>query len=266
MFGNKFPPLPFLTRKMLNFEEGNGIQIEIRSQSRSGGSVTIRGMTREGLFIFVHQMATAGALTVETFGIPDIPIMLTVVDRTGSKDQGNTYIVINLLIDGEVIQELTAGLVQRDKGITYPNAPTPNQRPNGGDISSFAIGNPAAGAEFAFVSPTNQAYRLMWVRFRLITDATVANRRVHLVLGDSAGISFDAIAGAVQTASQNIFYTAAAFPSMPIASDDNDILIPIPGNLIFTGESEINTKTTNLQAGDNFGTGDAVVEVFLQRL
>ena len=262
----KFTSFPFLIRKMLKFEEGNTIQLEIRSQAISGGSITIRGMTREGIFVFVHKLVAGGALTAQSFAIPDVPIMVTAVDRLGQQDQGNSYVVLSLLMDGEVVQELTAGPVQRDKGITFPNSSTPTQRPDGGKITSFALGNPAAGSEFAFSSPANQSYRLLWVRFRLITDATAAIRRVHLVLGDSGGVGFDAIAGAAQTASQNILYTAAAFPSMPVAADDNDILIPIPNNLIFTGESEIKTKTANLQAGDDFGVGDAVVEVFLQRL
>lgn len=266
MLFNKFPPLPFLIRKMLRFEEGIGIQLEIRAQSRNGGTLTIRGITREGIFIFSHVISSAGALSTERFSIPDIPITVTVTDRVGTIPQGDTYAILSLLVSGELIQELTAGFVFRDKGITYPNPVTPTQRPNGGHLFESVITAPPAGSNHIITVSPNFTHHVIWAQVNFTTSSTVASRRMRFDIDGPNGSFFRAIADVDQLAGVTRNYFFASYPTLPGTTHDTTILVSIPPNLILPGNSVIRTRIFNLQGGDELGAMNLYFESFPQRV
>lgn len=259
--------LPFLTRDMLAFEHGVKFSLRITTQSVDAQTMFIRGLTREGRFIFNHIMSANSLPISSTFRIPDFPIMVSASLAIEGFDQGDAWVRLALVIDDDVIFELASGLVYSNKGISWPSSQVPDQIPGGGGLTTSDGANPAVGAEIDNTVPDGQIWRLLGIRFQLVTSSTVNDRRVHVVIQFQGGNNIDCIATAVQAASTTRNYSCAAWGTLPTASDDNDILIPLPLNIKLPETSKIITQTTNLDTtgtGDNFGLPNHIIERFFQ--
>ena len=72
------------------------------------------------------------------------------------------------------------------------------------------VASPVAGAEWSIAAPGQGLWRVVSAAFRLVTDATVANRTVTLVADDGTDVWFRSVATAQQAASLTVDYGAFA--------------------------------------------------------
>lgn len=258
--------LPFLTRDMLAFKHGLRFQLRIDTHSFASGSIFIIGFTREGTFKFSHTPNTDSLVKTETFQIPDMPIMVSVIDGSGIREQGQTYAQLNLVINGDILHQLTSGYVYGRKGLSWPLSNVQDMRPGGGALVGRQSSNPAAGAELSHLIPQGQQWRIRGMSFTLVTDATVVDRTVHILVSAGGGASYDFIAPVVQPASETKLYTCYPASVGGQTNGGNDIHIPIPPDFLLPTLSTIATETTNLQAGDNFGVMTFDLEMFFDAL
>ena len=254
--------LPFLVRKMLNFEHGATFGLRIRTQANRATALTIRGMTQEGIFTFALTTTGGGGIAEENFRIPDVPIFVTVTTTETAATLGQAFVAISLTVDGEIVQELTAGNVQTIHGISWPTQNPQNTRPNGGFLNVVSGTNPAAGVEIDEDVANNEYWKIKSIRLTLITDATAVSRRVHVVFQQGNTTILEVFSDVDQIESLNRNYFIAPIGDLPSRADDNDILIPMANDFAISDGMSISTETTNFQAGDNWGTPRFFVERF----
>lgn len=254
--------LPFLTRDMLAFESGVAFSLRVTTQSDTAATLTVRGMTSEGVFTLKHTTTADGLAATSTFRIPDLPIMVTVIDATGSFEQGQCFVSLSLVANDDILYQLASGLVYRQKAISYPQAPSQDIRPGGGALEYNASTDPAAGANASISVPTTEYWLILRAQVTLVTDATVANRYMNITFGSYAA-NFNTLHGYnSQAAGATYIY------EMLPRGELYDILVPanqsigLPYPMWVPGGKSISTSVTNLQAGDNLSSLKLYVEKF----
>lgn len=126
-----------------------------------------------------------------------------------------------------------------------PTEPSPGR-------SSF---DPAAGAEFTFTVPAGETWDLATFIITLVTDATVANRTVHVQIVDNNNVNiWEGVATVAQTASQTVKYSAGVGTQDYAAVRDGVLGLTLPDMTLLSGW-KIRTVTTGIVAGDNYGLG-----------
>ena len=113
--------------------------------------------------------------------------------------------------------------------------------------------NRDAGAEATITVPTSRTWKIHGIFVQLVTDANAADRRVHFEFVNQQGATLNTFGGADHAASLTRDYNVAKWGVIPDNIDDDDILIPLPQDIILASGSIIRTVTTNLQVGDDFG-------------
>ncbi len=129
-----------------------------------------------------------------------------------------------------------------------------------GDIRTFSIAQPAAGVELLSGSLPEGKYHFTTIHFNLVTDGTSANRHVSLqVLEDGGGVVFQIGSNINHTAGVPLHYTFSLMGSTQVDLTAAFAAFPFP-DMFMNGDYELNTVTTNLQAGDRFSALSANVE------
>jgi hypothetical protein len=256
--------LPFLNRDQLNFKDGATYALAIRFRSILTDDIKITGITREGPFTFRIAPAGGGGIETKTFKIPDIPIFLSVSANDSNTYKNGVYIDIGLQVNGDVMLDLLSGYTYANKRISWPAATfETGMPPPVGRIYARSTNDPAAGNEISYNMPDNFNYHFKSFEVTLVTDATVANRVVHLRVTNSNGGGYEFISSVSQAASLTRTYHFQPIGGAGVYSDDNDIIVPIPNDIWGRYITTIATVTTGLVAGDNFGVMTMWTEEFL---
>lgn len=254
---------PFLTREMLKFQQGASFSLIVKSRGRAAGTVTIAGATREGTFTLKHTPSTDTTEVVERFSLSDIPLMFTVLDDGNLFRPKELYIAVYLGINTNEMWQLAGGYVFGTKGLTWPtNVVEPPQPDFIGAITSVSSNDPAAGANWTYSTAGAVLTHVKGLQFTLVTDATVASRRVHIRFQDGNGQEIECLAATDQLASQTRKYTCMPVGALLDSANDNDIIIPIPAD-IWMRTGAVISSIFNLQAGDNAGPAEIWVEEFI---
>lgn len=256
----EIPSLPFLTRDMFRFGRTAAIRLRVRVMANTPIDVLIKFATREGISEHLARYTGTGVVQTFNIGISEIPIFLSAVTETASIKQGDCYVSVDLQINQETVLTMCSGYVYNLHSISWPQTNNPDIIPGRGGIRFQNGEDPAAGVEIQDAVPAGQLWRLLSVRLQLVTDANVANRRVHLVTDNNSFTGVDIFGDQDQAASLTRNYTFACFGSIPDTLDDNDILVNIPNDIYILGSGFIITQTTNLQAGDNFSNATYCIE------
>jgi len=254
--------LPFLTRDMLAFQESAVLGLLVQSRGVSDSDITITGATREGPFSLRHSIGSTGAFTSESFRLPDVPIWLSVIDIDESSGPGLSFVSVSLTVNGNVIHNLMSGYVYQDHALTWPATATEHSQHNRGLISSADSADPAVGVELSITVPTRQSWRIVSARFVFVTSAAVTNRNPHIVIQQAGSKAIEAFSDKPQTAGQTIQYTVESPGYGANLQEGNDIIIPIPKDIVIIAGDTVTTETTNIQGNDNFG----VMTLFFERL
>lgn len=256
----EFPQLPFLTRDMIKFGSEAQLGIQIISQCTNSRKIAIRGLTRSGLFDHDHTTSTAGAKTTENVGIDDIPIMLSVIGSGGVPVIGECYVSVTLTINQTPMFEIASGFVSAQKGISWPASNSEPSIVGHGEFDSVSSPNPDPDENASIQVPDKEMWLIHSAIVPLVTDATVANRRVHLLIAVHSGINIQSWSSYDQTASLSRNYSFAQFGAIPDDVDDNDIMVPLAANMWVEPGAIIQTTTTNMQSGDNYGSLRLAIE------
>lgn len=253
---------PFINRDMLRFGASVKFEIRIDMQADTVATLNIRGMTREGQFTYKTATASTSLITQATFGVPDIPIFITVEDSARTLKQGSLFVTVSLLANGEVIQQLISGYVYAQKALSWPYGQMVDLRPGGGKLYSYTGVNQAAGVEISETVPAGEIWRLIAMDAVLSTSATVAARRVHLELFDPNGGTIHVWGNTDHAASNSLGYYWSKIGVVQSETDNFEIAVALPfENLIGPG-GVISTQTKNFQVGDNWFAPHLTIEKF----
>lgn len=258
--------LPYLLRDMLRFEGSVSFGLRLQIRSYVGGSLTIRGCTREG--IFTYKQVIVGSTTMQTFNfrVPDVPVVVSVIDEALNRIQGTTYCSLSLTTNDETIYKLCSGYVYDMKGISYPQTFSEDYIKGGGYLFTEVTADPGAGAMWSIPVTDGQMWRIKAIETTLVTDATVANRRVHIKISTAAGPIIDMFSNIDQGATQTVRYVCASYGATIDELDGGVMLLNLPPDIYLVPGDSIDVTITGGVAGDNLSTGSALVEKFIAPL
>ena len=162
-----------------------------------------------------------------------------------------------------VLSTLLRGYVTSGQRLGWPGSPQEDPLDGQGALRSVAGTDPAANTEISETVPTGARWRLLAASFTFVTDANAANREVALVLDDGTTTLLTSPSGFTHTASLTRRYSAANLGAQtaPTQGTDRQILIP---DLRLPAASRIRTSTTAIQATDNYGAPQLLVEEWLE--
>lgn len=170
---------------------------------------------------------------------------------------------------GQPAQMLFADYVTTLATSAYPNGRVLAPTEGPGWIHGTAQSPPAAGADFVFNSANNQRIKIRSVLIPFVASAAVANRQVEIEILHNTNIVMRLSAPANITAGQTAFVNLLPLdPYVGILT--NDFIIPIPLELAFGGFTggvgTLQSVTTGIQAGDQWGSLNMLVEEWLENV
>lgn len=195
-------------------------------------------------------------------------LLSVIVDAMGlAYNRGQCWCTVGLQLgSGSVCvphSQLIADYITGAARLAWPGGIIRSAPEGPGLISSVAGNDPAAGAEISVTVPTGARWRLVGLLATLVTDATVANRTVNLVIDDGANAVFRAAAQTAQTASLTVIYSFGA--SLPSQATAGGVSInPLAEALPLAAGYRIRTVTTNIAGGDNWGAPQLLIEEWIQ--
>jgi hypothetical protein len=119
-----------------------------------------------------------------------------------------------------------------------------------GEIDIVTIANPAAGANFVYLTPNAYLYWLKSVHFTLTTDATVLARHVNVNSAIGAAIFWETEWRNWQAASTTFRYCAYPATIDFLAAASVLQVAALPTKHIITANTIINSVILNLAAAD----------------
>jgi len=132
-----------------------------------------------------------------------------------------------------------------------------------GVIRLVAGTDQADNTEITETVPTSRRWRLMAFRAALVTDATSATRQVYLIIDDGTTTFLQIPASATHIASLTRNYNFAVSGAL-VTNATTEIAGVLPDDLILPAGYRIQTSTDNLQATDNYGVPQMLVEEWLE--
>ena len=129
-----------------------------------------------------------------------------------------------------------------------------------GLLTTTALGDPAAGADYANVSiQANTRAKIIGFDGTLVTSVTGGSRKLTIRYNDGANIFTRAAMGTIHLASTTVTYSGAlggghAYTNEFSATGGSVIPFPLL-DIVVQGSDVISFNTLNLAAGDNWGPG-----------
>ena len=190
----------------------------------------------------------------------------------------NSYLVSGTNIDRGVF--VNARIVRESGAIDLPQLTLFSGYLDGGHQPSFPYGkhhaplegpgqvraitgtNQAADTEITETVPAGAVWRLMGVRFQLVTGAAAAARQVTLIVDDGTNTIWQADGNATQADTLTRNYNFFPWSTLPTAAG-TEIFGFIPPNMLLRNAFRIRTSRTNGVAGDNYGAPIMLVEEWM---
>lgn len=257
--------LPFLTRKMLDFQEATTFGLRIVSQAAQTDVVTIRGATKAGAFTLKHTPTNDSVPKTEDFNLPDLPLWITISMTSVNILRGDCFVTASLIINGDLIQDLTSGYISSNRGVSWPTTDLQESQPPIGLYTSANGSDPAAGNNISITVPDNQMWRVHNVKFQLVAAAAAASRVVHVLFTRGSLVVYEGISATAQIISETKNYHVQHQTVGGSVAAADEIIIPMPPYIdLFPGDT-ITTVTDAKNAGDNYGIPTAGFERFFIR-
>jgi hypothetical protein len=156
---------------------------------------------------------------------------------------------------------LLHGSVTAQAPLGFPGSTLTAQGAGAGSLVIATGTNPAAGAEAQYQISATARVILRGAAVTLVTSATAANRRTHLLITSGATTLLDLPSATLQTASLTRTYYAAPFPFAP-AAVGTVIYLPLPAALPLPASAIIKTSTDAIEADDDYGALTVYLEYF----
>lgn len=177
------------------------------------------------------------------------------INNTGAY-RGTTYAQL-ILFRGGIVQNfvgevLSQGYITTNTFLSYPAGIQSFSNDGRGALRTIQNTITPAGSDWIEQVPLGRTWRLMGVRARLVTSATVATRSVVFNITDSASrLVMIVLPQVTQAASLTIDYTLKdtgfVGNSNPAIAD-----VPMPSEVYMGPNAAIQSVTTNLQATDQW--------------
>lgn len=156
------------------------------------------------------------------------------------------------------------GYVTSNSSLCWPQPTVEDSVSGRGNMRTITGTNPAVGVEIIEAVPTGALWRPVAFYYVLVTSAVVANRLSTLIIDDGATAVFVGEPAAVQAAGSSVGYNWAANLPARAALGTNSSA-PFPHGLLLRAGSRIRTGTAALDAGDNYGAPQYLVEEWMQQ-
>lgn len=189
------------------------------------------------------RVSTGSPLVGQVFGVLEVV-----------RGLGATVSLVGVLLQGE----LTA-----PQRLAWPGSRLRHSIEGPGIIRRVTGTDPAAAAEISETVPTGARWRLLNLLVTLVTDGNAANRDPRLTIDDGATVYVDQALGANVTASTTTQINMASRVIRNAIAQARTLSIPIPDLVLLAGHRLI-TITTNIQAGDNYGAPELLVQEWLE--
>lgn len=261
------PPSPLYIRKE------DFLFVRVWNSDASVTAVTVKGriLDSDGRLVpFSYSVVPTSdrALTQDRFPMPEGFLMsLTVTHTGGNPQRGQLFVQVGLDIGvrsfDEPVMVLVSDYLTAANVLGWPRGYLRSSAEGQGFLRSITGTDPAAGVEISETVPTNARWRLLGFRAPLVTSATVATRRVHLLIDDGTTTLLDLASGTSQAASLTRNYNSnlTGLPSIV----DSEIFIQFPHDSILLAQGfRLRTSTTLFQAGDNWGAPQMWVEEWIE--
>lgn len=253
--GIKLPQLPFWTREMFSFGNQTEIDLEVVSSDKSFVTFQVSGMTRSAPFSFDITPDGVGDAQTSILRMNDVPVSVSVHSGVGNHQTGDLYVQVFLRMNQVRVMKLLSGPVNSIIGSTWPTVNQPDPHTGVKFMRELASAGAAAGVELSFTVGAGEIWEVISVQVILDTDATGANRRPHLLISQSGADDDMRTFGAVDITANEIINLYFSNYGSLVGNDNNSIhLAPLPPNIWLQEGAQITTVTTNLQAGDDYGT------------
>ena len=192
---------------------------------------------------------------------------VSVTPRTGTPRRGQCYVTVGLALAVQptttYFELLAKGYVTAGGGLLWPGGPYLDSVEGPGMLRSITGTDPAAGAEISESVPFGARWKLRSIKALLVTSATAATRAA--ILGFSDGV-FDLLylePIETQSASLTKAYNGAVIGTVYAVPGDNRHWL-LPAEWVLLQGWKIQTFTSNIQAGDDWGAPQMLVEEWIE--
>lgn len=247
----------------LKFLEGKRLDLFVESFSNAARTVQIRGISKGEQIIADHTTNADRSLASSAHRITDVPVFLTARLGATGVQRGACYVKVSLRVNQVVVALLFAGYVTDAGAPVFPGGKVESSIEGPGLIRSITGTDQAANTEISETVPTGARWKLLALLVSLVTDANVANRNVHLVISDGATRFLNRIQSASITASLTT-EISWAISGLTAGISDTALQLSLPHELKLGAGFVIATATGNLQATDNYGAPQLLVEEWIE--
>lgn len=192
---------------------------------------------------------------------------LTLITSGGSPVVGSTYVRVDVIrgggASGTVLATLLQGFVTAGMRLAWPGSSLVDPVSSPARIRSITGSDPAAGAEISETVPTGARWRLLSFQATLTTDGTAANRQPTIRLDDGTSEFFRSGVNRNHVASTAIAY-AWAIGLGAFGDSANAVVGMLPSHPMLLAGFRIRTNAAAIQAGDNWGAPQLLVEEWLE--
>ena len=246
--------LPFVTRKMLDFENASTfkIVIEITANPSAATSITIQGATKQGPFKFLCEIAAGAPKQSLTFAIPDFPIILSLIQSSTAAFANGIWAMVKLSINGDIVAILTQGYINNSASIAWPEQQREHPLDKFGTLQIQLPAAPAVNTEWTITVPAQQRWEILSIYSRLVTVIAAANRRPILKVTTSGlpHVFIPTPADIVANTQVKVIYQKNALGTIDLTNLIQTV--PLPDQLIVNSGDIISSETTNMQGGDRW--------------
>ncbi|GAH86709.1 unnamed protein product [marine sediment metagenome] len=130
-----------------------------------------------------------------------------------------------------------------------------------GRLRSITGTDPAADTEISETVPARRRWRILSIRFSLITDVNVTDRTVNLILDDGTTILSQIPSDTVQPSNLTRWYEFK-LQQVPQFNVGVHMYLPLH-HISLPASARFRTSTTNRQADDNFSAPQFLVEEWI---
>lgn len=271
------PPRAEITRALVQPPARVYLTLNDRLYIRSRNSLAAVALRIAGRFLtadgeivpfqFTHTPATDRSASFESFQLAEGYLLSAVVfPSTGAPTRGQTFVEIGFVrgigAAVDVLDVLAKDYVAEAEPLAFPGSPIRSSLEGPGAIRSITGTDPAAGVEISEAVPTDARWLLHSITATLVNDATVANRNGVLTFDDGTTVFWRADPGSTVGASGTAIFTGSGYGERPPTNTSNRYWI-MPSMPLGAG-FRVATLTNNLQAADNWGAPQLLVEEWIE--
>jgi hypothetical protein len=182
---------------------------------------------------------------------------LAVVAESGTPLFGQTFVMLQLIrgLTGPVVVlgALLQGFVTSTQILAWPGSPLQHSFEGQGVARVITGTLPAAGAEISETVPTGARWELVKFSTQFTCSAAAATRQIALRIADASGnAQFLSPSVTNLTANQVAPHAWAQGTALSALLENITALMGLPMRLVLPAGASIQTRTTAMQAGDQF--------------